>query len=84
MDNKLKNWADNFRPVPQEEVWNKIVVRKDIKPKPKLSLKPNVIIAACLVIAICILVIALNFLHIFRNNAKGQNNTKENIETQHK
>lgn len=80
MDNKLKNWADNFRPVPQDEVWNKIVVRKDTKPKPKLSLKPNVIIAASLVIAICILVIALNFLHIFRNNSKNKKSNNQQIE----
>ncbi len=78
MDNKLKNWADNFRPEPKEEVWLKIVVKKSTPPKGKLSLRPNVVIASILIIALCILIIALNYLYIFRHqaNKSGQGKVK--------
>ncbi len=66
MDNKLKNWADNFRPTPHEEVWTKIVVKKNSKARPKLSQLPNTIIAGIVIIAFCLLIILLNFLHIFK------------------
>ncbi len=82
MDNKLKNWADNFRPTPNEEVWTKIVVKKNSPPKGKLSLTPNVVIAAALIIAVCILIIALNFMYIFKNQEIKSNNGKPKIESQ--
>jgi hypothetical protein len=79
MDNKLKNWADNFKPTPQEDVWNKIIVKKNTPAKKKLSFRPNVIIGAVVVIFIVILAIVLNFLHIFKEEKPTK---KENTSIQ--